>query len=74
MSIDFILMAIKIIIKFSCKQKYPSSGKSHFPYYLTWAPDQNIVFLSSQVTNFIPFYETQEGAEFTGRTRDVKIT
>ena len=36
-SIDFILMAIKIIIRFSCKEKHPSQKKSHFPYYLTLA-------------------------------------
>ena len=30
-------MAIKIIIRFSCKEKHPSQKKSHFPYYLTLA-------------------------------------
>lgn len=72
MSIDFILMAIKIIIRFSYEEKHLSSGKSHFPYYLTRAP--NVVFLTTQVTKFMPFYETQEDTEFTGRSRDVKIT
>lgn len=50
MSVDFILVAIKIIIKFSSEEKHPPSRKSNFLYYLTWALDQNTVFFTTQVT------------------------
>lgn len=48
MSIEIILKTIKIIIRFSNEKKHPSSGENHFPYYLTWAQHQNIVFPPSK--------------------------
>lgn len=61
-------MAIKIIIRFSCKEKSIHLRKESFSILFNFGTDHNIVLLNTQITNIIAFYETREGTEVTGRT------